>query len=623
MLGDRAPGRLVQLPVIAPASDPDVPAPSARLLDRDGPILFALLALAFAVYANSLTGGWVYDDAWTITANTFIRRPENLLRLFRGGYPDEARQLQVVTTFIDYQLFGLRPFGWHLENVLWHAGCVVLLFRLARRFLPTRASGLAAALFAVAPIHTEVVACVSFREDLLVTFFFLAALLAWLRFVGGDRPAWLIAAALLAVLGTNAKESFVVFPVVALVAAVVVRGRGSTVRRPAAPLVLLIIATLAMEKWILALTGQGAFGYSYLAPGPGLGVRVITFLALLPRYLFQLVIPGGLNADYTGGYVTTLARADVPAGLALVGAGLFAFVRLRRTWPGAALGIAWFFLTLLPVSNVIPLPNVRCDRYLYLPSAGFFLAAAVLVHDAAARLMRPAARRALGPLLSTIIAVHGVCTIARNRVWHDGIALWSRTFADSPDSARAAAALLDAYSSAGRTAEADALARRLADRWPDVPDFRIAVGVFHAHEGRYRDAVREFELAERLGAKDRIIVRKNLARAWADAGVPERGRDVLLRTIEAWPAEGSLHAALARLDVEMGRAGEAEAEATRALELAPEGIEARLVLGELRLGRGDVAGARAMFEEVLRRSPREARAALQLARLRQGAPASP
>src|SRR2546425_8268632 len=176
------------------AAEAPAAAAESKTAIRWAAVASAIVALA--VYANSLQNGLVYDDVHVIVSNEAAHHPldwRTILRTpswFLQGNPTIAyRPLTTWTVALDYAVHGERPFGYHLVNVLAHAGVSVLVVLLAASLgLPALAAALAGALFAAHPIHTEVVANIVGRAEILAAGLALLALLWWRAARRGTRP---------------------------------------------------------------------------------------------------------------------------------------------------------------------------------------------------------------------------------------------------------------------------------------------------------------------------------------------------------------------------------------------------------------------------------------------------
>lgn len=171
-----------------------MPDPLGAWLPARRPDRFAILAIAaiaFLVFANSLWNGFALDDVPIVKENPAIRRLSNLRAIFGNGYWPENkvflyRPLVILSYALNYAVAGVRPFTYHLVNVLLHAGNSALVYCLFVALFKARGVALAgAAAFALHPIHTEAVANVVGRAELLANAFLL---LGW-YLKGSDTPA--------------------------------------------------------------------------------------------------------------------------------------------------------------------------------------------------------------------------------------------------------------------------------------------------------------------------------------------------------------------------------------------------------------------------------------------------
>src|SRR4051794_29483467 len=168
----------------------------------------SLMALAVAVYAGALGAPFIFDDHRTVLDNPSIRALGNLRWIFIGSR-------RFVTNFsyaADQAVWGARPFGFHLTNLVLHALVVLALYELARRLWQNDAPALlAAALFAVHPLGSESVAYVSSRPGLLCALFLIVSTWAWHRALTGRRR-WMAAAVAAWVLAAASKETGLLAP---------------------------------------------------------------------------------------------------------------------------------------------------------------------------------------------------------------------------------------------------------------------------------------------------------------------------------------------------------------------------------------------------------------------------
>ncbi len=378
-----------------------------------------------------------WDDSWYVTQNPWIRgwSAENLRHIFTKPYFVSYMPLQLVSYALDYSLWGLRPFGYHLQQVILHAVDSVLAFELVRRLygrLPLAAA--AGLLFALLPAHVESVAWVSARKDVLSAAFLIPAVLFYLSARGKHslRMKPYVASILLFALAVLSKVNVVVMPLF---------------------LVLVDLAVLELPRgdgrwWTQVLGSKVPYGVI------GLGISVVNWIVEVKtkaayardpaRYL---VLKGHTAWDYFS-HLTGVPRLNPiydtpPITLDLVSVvvsitGLLilpalVWIGLRRKDRMLAWGAGWIFVMLLP-AIFFPVPTYLADRYLYLAALGFcwLLAAAVLALCARVkpRALGAAAAVALLAAVGTFFALRAA---RYDRIWSNSESLWSYTIQASQD----------------------------------------------------------------------------------------------------------------------------------------------------------------------------------------------
>ena len=301
-----------------------------------------LVAICLIVYGNTLSSDYVLDDLALITHNTFVQdglkglddiwtkptlRGFDLRPVFDTAASNDIYRPVAISTFaLEHQLFGDNPAAGHLVNVLLFALCVALLFRFVDELTGgkyTKTAFLAALLFALHPIHTEVVANIKSRDELLCFIFSFAALLQFLRYYAGGRPAPLVKAASFFLISLLAKEtsvSFVVIvPVVALFA-------GAARRRviTASAVTLVVAAAYIGLRWSVLHAWNADhpemldFMENPLVGAGSVSTRYGTALAVMVRYLGLLVFPHPLSSDYTFATIPFTQFLSFPSLLALL-----------------------------------------------------------------------------------------------------------------------------------------------------------------------------------------------------------------------------------------------------------------------------------------------------------------
>jgi tetratricopeptide (TPR) repeat protein len=412
---------------------------------------------------------------------------------------------------------GENGFGFHAPNVLFHAAASVLLFAWLAR-LPLRAPVpfVAALLFAVHPIHVEVVANVFGRSESMALVFGLGFLIAH----GSGRA---IVASLLYLLAMWSKESGVIFLGVALLADLLLQhGKSFPIRRHA-----MYAATLGLWIALRALALRGAVAQTELIDNPAFGApaieRILTAAAVQLDYLRLLAWPLRQSADYSFAEREVVASALDPRVLgfvAVLAVALLAAVRWRRRAPAVLFAVAGYAVAFSVASNVLfPIGTIEGERLAYTPSLFFLLLAALLVRPVP---LAPAISLSLGAAIAIAL---GTLTVRQSRIWKDEPTLFREIARTAPRSAKA----------------------------------RLSLGTQLELEGDAFGAIREYETATRI-APDYAYAWVVLGKLRARSGDLEAAALAWERALEIDPRFSDARADLAAVLLDLARRSEAAAQ---------------------------------------------------------------
>jgi protein O-mannosyl-transferase len=408
--------------------------------------VFALLALVFTGYFNSITNGFVWDDHQQIVMNPTLKPAAPITEIFssdtRFAHQDSGvqnptyRPLQMLTYRIIAGTFGLSPTAFHLSNLLLAIGCNLAAFAVFRLLTRSTLSAFAAAsLFALHPIHTEAVDWIAASPDLGCTLFLLIAFALFLASRTTEpprQPAWLLPLLSLAsyAIALLWKETSAVFPLLVLAYVLLIEKTGL---RPALKASAAYWAVFALYIVIrVSILGGLAAGIRDWALTPLQFLLNVAHLML--AYWLKLAWPFQLNAYHLFSPVRSFTDPRAIAAILFVAAAIAGLIYLARRAPLPTFAALWVCITLLPALDIYAVGrNVFAERYLYLPSIGFCLllslAATRLIHLAPEKLRRPAALSLLVVTLSAFAAA----TIQRNPDWKDDTTLFTQTLRTSPN----------------------------------------------------------------------------------------------------------------------------------------------------------------------------------------------
>jgi hypothetical protein len=424
--------------------------------------------LAVAASITSVFNGFALDDVHIIVENGRVHSLANLPHLFAETYwpPIEGaslyRPLTMVAFTIEWVIGRGSPLPFHIANILLYAlGCVAF-YRLVKVVVDTDPAILAAALFAVHPVHSEAVANSVGQAELLVALFVFLAMERYIRARrNGDISRRDVAAIVLLYLaGCLSKEHALILPGLLLTSEVVIRNEGETLAmriRRVAPLIcsmaVVAVAFLIVRTEVVGRLRVG--GSNDILDGQTFLTRVFTMLNVMVDWVRLLVFPAHLSADYS--YPRT-QRATGPEitmlpGVLLIIAGVALAWKYRREKPVVTAAILWIAVTMAIPSNIIMVTGfVLAERTLFLASAAVSLLVAVAFFEIWNR--RDSTRKATTDFLQLAVAlmiVFGATRSAtRNLVWKDNETLFTHTVEDVPLSYRAHWMLAEHYALTNR-----------------------------------------------------------------------------------------------------------------------------------------------------------------------------
>jgi tetratricopeptide (TPR) repeat protein len=583
----------------------------------------ALVVATAAVFSRSCANGFVnYDDPIYVTANRHVREGLTGAGLVWALASTEAlnwHPLTWISLEADGQLYGLRAWGFHLTSLLLHVANSLLLFLLLHHMTGRPwPSVLAAALFALHPLHVESVAWVAERKDVLSTLFGLLALAAYLRYVRRPGPVRYLAVALALALSLTAKPMLVTLPAVLLLLDFWPLGRlrlGSGPSPGGAGLAPVSLGRALAEKLpLLALAGASAV-VTLLAQHQGgaalsleelpLGARLGNALVSCVRYLVLAVWPADLAVFYPHPGEALPAWQVVGAGCLLTVLTAGALWQARRR-PYLLVGWLWYLGTLVPVIGLVQVgEQALADRYTYVPLIGPFVALAWAVADLAE------ARPRLRPLLAAAaVGVLLACAVGAWRqvgVWRDSRSLWEHALRAAGDNYTArnnlGLAILEVEGDPRQAEEHIRAALRLR---PEAPQPYTNLGTALDRQGRADEAIACYRRSLALNPYQ-VVVRHNLAVLLARQGKMDEAIAQWTEVVRLAPDSADNCYNLARALERQNRIAEAVDYCERSVRLEPQRADYRYTLASLLWQQGQRDAAQAQLREAKRLSGRPPR----------------
>jgi len=543
-----------------------------------------------AIYSNTLRVPFVFDDLIYIQNNPILKEPLNFARIVVFA---PSRWIGFFTFAINYYFGHWNTIGYHLVNLMIHIGSAICCYSLVLLTLRTprlknqpvehksALALLAALIFISHPVQTEAVTYVWQRVESLAAFFYLLSLTWYVKFrldSDGERQSFsldpsssYVISCLLAYACAMTKETAVTLPAMIIVYEIVFfenfSKRLSRVMLRSLPFLCLLIVVPALAYMSPLVTKN------LLYEPPPAGAYVLTQTKVIVTYLRLLVCPVEQNLDYDFPLSESLLEPEVMASILLIISVVALGILVRRVSPLIAFGIIWFFVTLLPTSSIVPLPDFIFEHRLYLPIVGFVFVLVGLLVISEKRV------RIVTTVLIIMILIFSVSAYRRNSTWQNDLTLWQDTVGKSPHKARPRTNLATSYI---KIEEYDKALAELSQAIALKPEHVVAhqnVGVAYFHKKGYQRAIAAFE-----------------------------------RVIELDPNQASAYYGRGEAYVRLGQNDLAIKDFQKALSINPSHLSARNNFGLMLAEKGEYLKAISEFEIVVRLEPDHKEASFNLAR---------
>ena len=602
-------------------------------------ICLALGLITLGVFWPSLTYDFLsYDDQAYVTENPHVRAGltwPGVVWAFKSFSVTNWHPLTWLSHMLDCQLYGLKPAGHHLTNLLLHTASTLLLFLVLNRMTGAlwRSAGVAA-LFAWHPLHVESVAWIAERKDVLSTFFFMLTLLAYERYaersitphasrITHHVSLFYLLTLLFFALGLMSKPMLVTLPFVLLLLDYwpLRRVQLSTLNSQPSTLWPLVVEkipllVLSAVACVLTIAAQRQ-GFAVVSTaGLPLSLRIPHVLMAYVHYLGTMLLPRHLAAHYP--YVAAVPAFKVAGAATLLALLTFLAFRMAARRPYLLVGWLWYLGTLVPVIGLVQVGDQAwADRYTYIPLIGLFLAVVWGVCDlattpAAEAVRRPGPRVALGALAAMAALAMLVGTSLQLRHWKNTRTLFEHAAAVTQNNTRALTVLGSLLAAEGKPEEAKRLYMLALSYSPDNPETHFNLGKVLDQQGKLDESIAEYSQSlwsKQWRDKAHILMGVALAKQHKYEQAVAHYQAALALNPESATAENNL----ARVLHSQGRLDEARQRYEAALKLDPQLAQAQNNLGVLLLQLGRLADGVPHLREAVRLVPGDAESQFNLA----------
>lgn len=584
-------------------------------------VICAVLAMAFVSYLTSLGGAFVYDDAFQILKNPTLKSVSNIPAMFTQGvwqFMDSSsagavglyyRPLFNSLLIINYSLFGLNPFGWHLVSVAFHVASTFLVYVLAREWkVPRDVSAAAALLFAVHPVHSESVAWISGVPDPLAGVFVLISLICYCRYYREPRSGrgWILASLSSAALAMLAKEVAITLPVVIALFELADNTEGQALRSRVARAARRAIPMFAVAAGYL-LARYAVLGFinkpEIKAASVTTSEVLLTIPSVLVSYVRLLVVPFPLAVIYDHPYVRAAGDPRFWASLTFVlavGGALIWLVRKSTPARRALIVLSLFLIPVLNLKAFNPEESIVHDRYLYLPSIGFCILLA-LGFDWLRE--RAGSLRKLAPVtFAVVVVVLFGLLVNQNTYWSNDVAMAEHAIEGAPNKAFLYNYLGAHYGEQNKLPDAERYFTKAIQISPGYYDAYSNLGDIYFKRQNWSAAEGAYKQAVEAGAPYSQTY-YNLGDVLARQNKFSEARSPFIKVLEIQPNKAEAVFYLAWLDQQQGKPGDAEKLYSRALQIKPDYVEARINLGVVLTDEGRTNEAIEQLELARRSAP--------------------
>jgi len=526
---------------------------------------FLIVLITFGIYSNSLNNEFIdyWDDHIYVTGNELVKSLSfnNIKLIFSTIFWTDYYPVSLLTYAIDYHFWELNPLGYHITNVFLHSINAFLIFLIIITLVKsTIAAYITSTIFIIHPVNVETVVWISERKNLLSFLFLLIAFYLYIRSHKEKQTFFYIASIIAYIFALLSKSMVLMFPLILLLYDFCFTRKILKLKIiDKIPFFFLSIIFAAIT--IIAFKGSAAF----ISHNEDLYYRIVGMLRIFATYIGKVSIPLNLNNFYVN-YIS-LSVFDLEVLVAILVLLLITYFSYKSYKKDKVIFfcVLWFFLNLIPVSNIIPISPWMADRYLYYPSLGFsFFIALLYLKGSQINLSKSKFRLnnlkiPVLVLLSMLIIVFSYLTLQRIKVWENSTTLWQDCVKKDSRNSLAHAYLGGVYMKDGfnnKAAEefikalkinpkrANALANfaclemkkglldnayekiNLALSYDDK-DYEVhkALGIYYMLKGRQSDAILEFNRSLMLkpeSLKDFLFLYNNLGIAFFNEGkIPE------------------------------------------------------------------------------------------------------
>lgn len=526
-------------------------------------MLISIVLAGVVPYVNALHNPFIWDEEEMIVGNPIVKEWKYFPLLFRTsifGGPIEAggfyRPIYMLSFMLDYRLWGLNTVGYHLFSVAFHILNGFLLYALILKLgLDKKVAWLAGLFFVSFPVSCQVVTLIGGRVELVLGFFFLSGVLFFLKGVQRSK-IYFLGAIPVFVLALLTKESALVLPFIIAIYVFIFMEKDKR-KRAALPLSALISMAFIYCGLRFIFLGSPFHRTLSLINEASFLERVYTLPRILLTYMRLILFPVVLKSEYHF-VVRSVKDPYVWLGIPVL---IIIFNRIYKfLWPKkhALFFLSWFFLGLLPYSNiVIPLHATLMEHWAYFSSMAFAVLMSMAVFQIMRRMPWKGVKYVLTIAIAALFLFYAIRIIERNKEWRDPFILYQKDLEKEPDSFLLHCNLGVEYFRRGMMKEARREFLASNETCPGK-GYDVAynnLGVIYAREGNIGTAVQCYKTS--IALNNYMLAYENLGGLYNNLGMHKEAILLLEQASRLYPLSAEIKRQLGIAYSRTGRPGQA------------------------------------------------------------------
>jgi len=586
-------------------------------------VLAALITVAVLISYSSLAyAGFIWDDGDYVIENRNLRTLRGLGKIwFEFGATHQYYPLVHTSFWVEYHLWKLNPFGYHLVNVLLHCANALVLWLILRK-LRIGFAWVAAAIFALHPVHAESVAWITERKNVLSGFFYLSALLCYIRFAGLHDPHTKQVSSQKESSSTNLRYYFLalIFYVFALFSKTVV------VSLPGAILLLLWWKKERINRkdvyFLIPFFGIGlCMGLITVwmekhhvgASGIDWELSVVERCLIAGRALWfyagKLVFPYKLIFIYPRWEIDSRAYLQYIFPLGVIAVISMFWIMRKYIRKAPLVAILFFSMTLMPALGFFDIYPMKfsfvADHFQYLASIGLI----VLYTTSISYLLKKAISKSSNGkeryiiiFWAPVLILSGFLTWKQNRIYKDMESLWKDTLAKNPNAWIAHINLSTHLIEEEKLREAQYHVAETIKLKPDYTDAYNNLGNIYQKQGKFDQSLRQYSKALEINPRDYKTL-NNLGALYEQSGDMEKAINYFTKATKVKPNFAKAHYNLGLVLVKIRRFDQGIYHYSEALKINPDNINALCYRGIAYEMQGKLKEAMNDYSRALRLNP--------------------